>query len=110
MVVRGIPIATNLPGNNLVPTLCPGGRVRPCARRGGGATLCPGPCAPTYGGKINFAAKVAQSRDFYKGFDENTLRDKFCMKIRSPAVVRTMVSQAIINIWLTIPYKRKVLA
>ena len=26
---------------------------------------------------MNFAAKVAQSRDFYKGFDENTLRDNF---------------------------------
>ena len=43
---------------------------------GGGATLCPGPCAPTYGGKINFVAKVTQSRDFCKGFDEHTFRNK----------------------------------
>ena len=45
MVVRGIPVVTNLPGKKLVPTLCPGGRVRPCAR-GRGYDLVPGTLCP----------------------------------------------------------------
>ena len=82
MVVRGIPVVTNLPGKKLVPTLCPGGGFRPCAR-----DLVPRPTEAKLTSWPKLHKVVVFTRDSMNRCSELS----FCMKIRSPAVVRTMV-------------------